>query len=63
MRYQKTDPIFCEPIVGEHSCQISEIYEVSFLLAKKNREVVVICDLVKKGSKWVKTAQKSLKLG
>ena len=44
MRYHKTDSIFREPIVGEHSCQISAIYEVSFLLAKKNREVVVIRD-------------------
>ena len=63
MRYQKTDPNFCEPIVVEHSCQISAIYEVSFLLAKKNREVVVIRDLVKKGSKMGKSCPKKPEIG
>ena len=63
MRYQKSDATFCKPFVGEHSCQISAFWEISFLLIIKFREVVVIRDLVKKGSKTGKAPQKSLKLG
>ena len=63
MRYQKTDLIFCEPFVGEHSCQISAFWEISFLLIIKFREVVVIRDLVKKGSKMGKNSPKKPEIG